>query len=66
MFCDYMCCSIRIGGSAACNLCAVARGAAEGYFQFGIHVWDIAAGILIVTEAGGVVRDPRGNNKYML
>ncbi|KAK3737294.1 hypothetical protein QZH41_008201 [Actinostola sp. cb2023] len=51
---------IRIGGSAAYNLCTIARGGADGYFQFGIHVWDIAAGILIVTEAGGVVIDPRG------
>lgn len=38
----------------------VALGAAEAYFEFGIHVWDIAAGELIITEAGGVVIDPAG------
>lgn len=47
-------------GSAALNLAMVACGAAEAYFEFGIHIWDIAAGELLVTEAGGVVIDPSG------
>lgn len=38
----------------------VACGAADAYFEFGIHIWDIAAGELLVTEAGGVVIDPSG------
>lgn len=38
----------------------VALGAADVYFEFGLHVWDIAAGELIVKEAGGVVIDPSG------
>lgn len=38
----------------------VAMGAAEAYFEFGIHIWDIAAGEIIVTEAGGVVCNPAG------
>lgn len=38
----------------------VACGAADGYFETGIHIWDIAAGELLITEAGGVVIDPAG------
>lgn len=38
----------------------VACGAADAYFEFGIHIWDIAAGELIITEAGGAVIDPAG------
>lgn len=49
-------------GSAAINLCHVARGTHEAYLEHGIHVWDIAAGALIVEEAGGVVLDPSGNS----
>ncbi|KXJ10826.1 inositol monophosphatase 1 [Exaiptasia diaphana] len=51
---------VRFQGSAAYNLCTVARGAAEAYYEFGVHCWDIAAGILILTEAGGVVTSPSG------
>ena len=52
--------SIRCYGSAAYNMCQVARGCEEVYMEHGIHVWDIAAGKLIVEEAGGVVVDPSG------
>lgn len=48
---------LRTTGSAAYNLITVAAGRAEAYFESGIHVWDMAAGMLIVTEAGGVIRD---------
>lgn len=40
----------------------VACGAADAYFEFGIHIWDIAAGELLITEAGGVVIDPAGGD----
>lgn len=50
----------RALGSAALNMSMVACGAAESYCEFGIHIWDIAAGELLVTEAGGVVIDPAG------
>ena len=50
----------RALGSAALDMAMVAMGAADAYFEFGIHIWDIAAGELIVTEAGGVVMDPSG------
>jgi len=46
---------IRAQGSAAINMCTVASGRADAYWEFGIHAWDIAAGDLIVREAGGVV-----------
>lgn len=46
---------IRAQGSAAINMCTVASGQADAYWEFGIHAWDIAAGDLIVREAGGVV-----------
>ena len=42
----------RIGG-AACDLCYVAMGRTDAYFEFGIKEWDIAAGLIIVLEAGG-------------
>jgi len=38
----------------------VALGGTDANFEFGIHAWDMAAGYLIVTEAGGVVIDPAG------
>ncbi|XP_063920193.1 inositol monophosphatase 1 [Zophobas morio] len=51
---------IRALGSAALDIAMVAMGAADAYFEFGIHIWDIAAGELMVTEAGGVIMDPSG------
>lgn len=51
---------IRSLGSAALNMCMVALGGADVSFEFGIHAWDIAAGDLIVREAGGVSIDPAG------
>lgn len=41
-------------------MCMVALGGADVFFEFGIHAWDIAAGDLIVREAGGVSIDPAG------
>lgn len=48
---------IRMLGSAAYNLTRVACNSAQIYFEQGIHAWDIAAGVLIVSEAGGVVSE---------
>ena len=45
----------RILGSAALDLCLVARGHADGYFENGVYLWDTAAGALIVEQAGGRV-----------
>lgn len=46
---------IRRMGAAALDLCHVAAGRVDGYWEQGVHVWDIAAGMLVVTEAGGVI-----------
>ncbi len=47
-------------GSAALSMCLVACGKSDGYFEYGIHCWDIAAGDVIVREAGGVTMYPTG------
>ncbi|KAJ8279531.1 hypothetical protein COCON_G00065970 [Conger conger] len=51
---------LRGSGTAATNMCLVASGAVEAFFEIGIHCWDIAAGAVIVTEAGGVLMDVNG------
>ena len=51
---------IRRIGSAALDLCHVADGALDGYYEKGLNAWDMAAGWLVVTEAGGVVGDGAG------
>ncbi|KAM9844876.1 inositol monophosphatase 1-like [Aulostomus maculatus] len=53
---------IRGAGTAAINMCLVAAGCVEAYYEIGIHVWDVAAGSLIVTEAGGVLMDVEGGS----
>ena len=50
------CRSVRIMGSAALDLCDVACGRADGYWQTRLGPWDVAAGAVIVREAGGVVQ----------
>ena len=45
----------RRTGSAALDLCYVASGRVDGYFEMGLKPWDCAAGDLIVREAGGLV-----------
>jgi len=56
---------IRRGGSSALDLAYVAAGRFDGFFELGLKPWDIAAGELIVKEAGGVVVDARGGNDSM-
>ena len=51
---------VRRTGSAALDLAYVACGRADGYFEAGVKPWDIAAGVLLVREAGGRVTDFRG------
>ncbi|CAF4363601.1 unnamed protein product [Rotaria magnacalcarata] len=52
--------SIRAMGSAALNLCLVAEGSCDAYFEYGVHIWDYAAGDLIAREAGAYTCDPSG------
>ena len=51
---------VRRDGSAALDLCTVACGRFEGFWEFGLKSWDVAAGMLIITEAGGKVTDLNG------
>jgi len=51
---------VRRTGSAALDLAYVAAGRADAYFEAGVKPWDIAAGVLLVREAGGRVTDFRG------
>jgi myo-inositol-1(or 4)-monophosphatase len=55
---------LRRFGSAAVDLCYTACGRFEGYFEFNLKDWDIAAGALIVKEAGGHVSDFKGGEDY--
>ena len=49
--------TIRNSGSAALDMAYVAAGKFDGYFQKNLNIWDIAAGIIIVKEAGGIVNN---------
>jgi myo-inositol-1(or 4)-monophosphatase len=46
---------VRRPGSAALDLCYVAAGRLDGFWEFGLNIWDIAAGTLMIREAGGLV-----------
>lgn len=55
----------RREGSAALDLCNVAAGRFDGFFEYNLKPWDIAAGALIVQEAGGLVTDFDGENNWL-
>jgi myo-inositol-1(or 4)-monophosphatase len=57
--------SMRCNGSAALDLCCIACGRADGYWERGNKVWDVAAGSLIVREAGGRATDYQGNDDFI-
>ena len=54
------CMGVRRGGSAALDLCFVAAGRLDAFWELGLKPWDTAAGVLIVSEAGGKVTDFHG------
>jgi len=56
---------IRRPGSAALDLAYVAAGRYDGYWEFSLNLWDIAAGVLLVQEAGGLVGDLHGGNQHL-
>lgn len=56
--------AIRRAGSAALDLAGVASGVFDGFFEFRLSPWDIAAGAVLITEAGGVLRDFEGGESY--
>jgi myo-inositol-1(or 4)-monophosphatase len=51
---------IRRFGSASLDLCHVARGSLEGYYEMNLKPWDVAAGMVILTEAGGEISNQNG------
>jgi len=56
---------VRRPGAASLDLAYVAAGRYDGFWEFGLHEWDIAAGVLIVQEAGGLVGDPKGGDSHL-
>ncbi|MBZ0156869.1 MAG: inositol monophosphatase [Alphaproteobacteria bacterium] len=57
---------LRRAGSAALDLASVASGRCEAFFEIGLSPWDMAAGSLLIKEAGGVVTDFGGGSDYLL
>ena len=57
--------SIRRMGAAAVDLAYLAAGRLDGYWDIQVNIWDIAAGVLIVQEAGGVITGMDGNPNFL-
>lgn len=56
---------LRRLGSAAVDLAYTACGRFEGFYEYGLHAWDVAAGVFIVQQAGGKVSDFKGGTDYI-
>ncbi len=56
---------VRRAGSATLDLAYVAAGRLDGFWEFGLSPWDMAAGALLITEAGGLVSDLAGESSYL-
>ena len=56
---------IRRFGSAAIDLAHVACGRFDGFYEYGLNLWDVSAGAIIVQEAGGYVSDFKGTENYI-
>lgn len=56
---------IRRPGAASLDLAYVACGRLDGFWEFGLKPWDMAAGVLLIEEAGGLVSDMEGGNDYL-
>ena len=59
------CHGLRRIGSAAVDLAYVACGRFDGYFEYNLQTWDVAAGVVLVKEAGGEVLDFSGGANYL-
>ncbi|MBR2372957.1 MAG: inositol monophosphatase, partial [Lentisphaeria bacterium] len=55
---------VRRSGTAAFDMCQVAAGRIDGYWEFGLYLHDVAAGVIIAREAGAAVSDINGGNDY--
>ena len=58
--------NVRKSGSAALDMAYVGAGRYDGYFQKNLNIWDIAAGIIIVKEAGGKINNIDYNNNEVI
>jgi myo-inositol-1(or 4)-monophosphatase len=56
---------IRRPGAAALDLAYVAAGRLDGFWEIGLSAWDMAAGALLITEAGGLIADFDGEDRYL-
>lgn len=56
---------VRRPGAAALDLCFVAAGRLDGFWETGLSIWDIAGGALIIQEAGGIISDLNGSNNFL-
>ena len=56
---------VRRAGAASLDLAFVACGRLDGFWEFGLRAWDIAAGALLVQEAGGIVTEPNGSSNQL-
>ena len=56
---------IRRPGAAALDLAYVAAGRLDGFWEMGLSPWDMAAGVLLIQEAGGLVSDLSGEGNYL-
>ena len=56
---------IRRAGSAALDLAFVAAGRLDGFWEIGLNTWDMAAGVLLIQEAGGLSSDFSGGHNYL-
>ena len=56
---------LRRLGSAATDIAYIACGRFDAFYEYGLNPWDVAAGILIVKQAGGKVSDFKGGNNYL-
>jgi myo-inositol-1(or 4)-monophosphatase len=59
------CAGLRRPGAAALDLCYVAAGYYDGFFETGLNPWDIAAGSLMITEAGGLIGNFTGESDFL-
>jgi len=59
------CAGVRRPGAAALDLCYVAAGWYDGFFETGLNPWDVAAGSLMVTEAGGLIGNFTGDSAFL-
>ena len=60
-----VCGDLRRAGAATLDLAYVACGRLDAFWEIGLQIWDVAAGLLLVKEAGGMVCDPYGGESYL-